>query len=220
MKQQIMIGLGLSLKIIKVKKKDSGTLKRSRINLLTKLRLLRLPIRLMVISQSNKHRMEYLFWQGKLLQSETCRVLLVLVGLLYISGIIVIFITYNNQYWILLGLILVFNSFALYFSGNYLLRCILFPYQNKFIRRQLNSGINRRFSVEFSRLIILMSKIVRILAQLDPLEGYYERIDEINNSQDAVNETEVTMMTSQNLAESTPQPFDSKSAIKEINQSK
>jgi hypothetical protein len=49
-----------------------------------------------------------------------------------------------------------------------------------------------------------MSKIVRILAQLDPLEGYYERIDEINNSQDAVNETEVTMMTSQNLAESTP----------------
>lgn len=118
------------------------------------------------------------------------RVLLVLVTLLYIVGILVIFISFNNEYWILLGLILIINTIVLYFFGNYLLRCILFPYQNKYIRRQLNSGINRRFSIEFTRLIVLMSKIVRILAQLDPLEGYYERIDEINNSYENMNETE------------------------------
>jgi hypothetical protein len=35
-----------------------------------------------------------------------------------------------------------------------------------------------------------MTKIVRILAHLDPLEGYYERIDEINNSQENIDETE------------------------------
>ena len=115
--------------------------------------------------------------------------------LLYITGIFVIFVTFNNEYWILLGLILIINTVALYFSGNYLFRCILFPYQNKFIRRQLNSGINRRFSIEFTRLMVLLTKIVRILAQLDPLEGYYERIEEINNSQDDINETEQTMMT-------------------------
>ena len=119
-----------------------------------------------------------------------------MVTLLYISGILVVFVTFNNEYWILLGLILILNTIALYFIGNYLLRSILFPYQNTFIRRQLNSGINRRFSIEFTRLIELMTKIVRILAQLDPLEGYYERIEEINNSQDNIIETELTMMTS------------------------
>ncbi len=144
------------------------------------------------------------------------RVLLVLVTLLYISGILVVFVAFNNEYWILLGLILIINTIVLYFSGNYLLRCILFPYQNKFIRRQLNSGINRKFSIEFTRLIVLMTKIVRILANLDPLEGYYDRIEEINNSQENIDETEQTMMTSQNLMD-TSQPFDSKAAIKEIN---
>jgi hypothetical protein len=130
------------------------------------------------------------------MSTRSFRVLLVLVTLLYISGILVVFVTLNNEYWILLGLILILNTIALYFIGNYLLRSILFPYQNTFIRRQLNSGINRRFSIEFTRLIVLMTKIVRILAQLDPLEGYYERIEEINNSQDNIIETELTMMTS------------------------
>lgn len=148
--------------------------------------------------------------------SSLFRVLLVLITLLYISGILVVFVSFNNEYWILLGLILIVNTIALYFSGNYLLRCILFPYQNKFIRRQLNSSINRRFSIEFTRLIVLMTKIVRILAQLDPLEGYYDRIDEINNSQENIDETEQTAMTTQNLIE-TSQPFDSKAAIIEIN---
>ena len=119
-----------------------------------------------------------------------------MVTLLYISGILVVFVAFNNEYWILLGLILIINTIVLYFSGNYLLRCILFPYQNKFIRRQLNSGINRKFSIEFTRLIVLMTKIVRILANLDPLEGYYDRIEEINNSQENIDETEQTMMTS------------------------
>jgi hypothetical protein len=41
-----------------------------------------------------------------------------------------------------------------------------------------------------------MTKIVRILANLDPLEGYYDRIEEINNSQENIDETEQTMMTS------------------------
>ena len=130
------------------------------------------------------------------MSTRSFRVLLVLVTLLYISGILVVFVTFNNEYWILLGLILILNTIAHYFIGNYLLRSILFPYQNTFIRRQLNSGINRRFSIEFTRLIVLMTKIVRILAQLDPLEGYYERIEEINNSQDNIIETELTMMTS------------------------
>jgi hypothetical protein len=41
-----------------------------------------------------------------------------------------------------------------------------------------------------------MTKIVRILANLDPLEGYYDRIEEINNSQENIDETEQTNMTS------------------------
>jgi hypothetical protein len=138
--------------------------------------------------------------------------------------VLTLFLYYNKQYLILLGLILIFNSLALYFIGNYLLRCILFPYQNKYIKRQLNSGINRRFSIEFTRLIVVMSKIVRILSALDPLEGYYERVEEVNNSQERDNDDtqQMTTMftTTENLNDSGYRTFDSKRAKLEINQSK
>ena len=118
---------------------------------------------------------------------------------------------------------LIVNSVILYFFGNYLLRCILFPYQNKYIKRQLNSGINRRFSIEFARLIVLMSKIVRILSSLDPLEGYYDRVDEINNSEDKDEDDTLQtsiLVTSENLNDSSFKKFDSKRAKIEINLSK
>ncbi len=56
--------------------------------------------------------------------------------------------------------------------GSYLLRSILFPYSNYFIERKLNSEINRKFSLEFAKLITTLSKIVRIMADLDDIESY------------------------------------------------
>jgi hypothetical protein len=106
----------------------------------------------------------------------------VLVFLVYALGVLLLFFKFNYQYWILFGFLLIVNSVVLYLSGNYLLRCILFPYQNKYIARQLNSSINRRFSIEFTRLVMQMAKIVRIMQGLDLLEEYYERLEEINNS--------------------------------------
>jgi hypothetical protein len=52
-----------------------------------------------------------------------------------------------------LACILVLNCIGLLFCGNYLIRAILFPYSNFFIRRQLDSVINQRFSTEFGRLL-------------------------------------------------------------------
>lgn len=80
------------------------------------------------------------------------------------------------------SLILIVNVVTLYFAGNYMLRGILFPYANKYIRRQLDSAINRRFSTEFTRLVVLMSHMVKILAELEPLESYYLVKEELNNS--------------------------------------
>lgn len=53
-----------------------------------------------------------------------------------------------------------------------MLRSILFPYSNYFIERKLNSEINRKFSTEFSKLIKTLSKIVKIMAELEPIESY------------------------------------------------
>lgn len=80
------------------------------------------------------------------------------------------------------ALILIVNFFVLFFVGNYLLRGILFPYANKYIRRQLDSAINKRFSTEFTRLIMLQAHMVRIMAEMDTIESYYEVKEDLNNS--------------------------------------
>ena len=66
-----------------------------------------------------------------------------------------------------------------------MLRGILFPYANKYIKRQLDSAINKRFSTEFARLVMLMAHMVKILADLEPIESYYEVKDELNNINNA-----------------------------------
>lgn len=53
-----------------------------------------------------------------------------------------------------------------------MLRAILFPYANYFIQQKINSQINRRFAKEFARLVVLMNHIIRIMADLDPIESF------------------------------------------------
>lgn len=52
-----------------------------------------------------------------------------------------------------------------------MLRSILFPYSNYFIERKLNSQINRKFAKDFSKLIMTLVKILKIMADLEPLES-------------------------------------------------
>jgi hypothetical protein len=74
--------------------------------------------------------------------------------------------------------------FLLFLFGNYMLRGILFPYANFFICRQLESGINRRFSVEFTRLIAIMGHMIKIMSDQEPIDGYFVAKEDINNSTD------------------------------------
>jgi hypothetical protein len=67
---------------------------------------------------------------------------------------------------------MIFNFVVLLFFGNYLLRAILFPYANYFIKKKLNSQINRRFAKEFARMILIMDKIIKVLAEIDTMESY------------------------------------------------
>jgi hypothetical protein len=78
----------------------------------------------------------------------------------------------ESKIWI--ACILVFNCLVLLFTGNYLIRAILFPYSNFFIRKQLDSVINQRFSSEFGRLLQQIHKILRILSEQDGLDTFAE----------------------------------------------
>jgi len=109
------------------------------------------------------------------------RFLLVMIFILYIAGLISLYIVIQAT-WIFTAFIFIFNFIVLFLVGNYLLRGILFPYANTHIRRQLDSAINKRFSTEFSRLMLLLAKMVRIMAGVDPIETYYQSKDELNNS--------------------------------------
>ena len=78
----------------------------------------------------------------------------------------------EKKIWI--ACILVVNCLVLLMVGNYLIRAILFPYSNFFIRKQLDSVINQRFSTEFGRLLQQVHKILRILAEQDALDSFPE----------------------------------------------
>jgi len=80
---------------------------------------------------------------------------------------------------ILLSLVVIVNFAGLFLTGNYLLRAILFPYANSHIKTKLDSGINRRFSLEFSRLILLQASMVRVIAGIDTPESYVRVKEEI-----------------------------------------
>ncbi len=87
-----------------------------------------------------------------------------------------------NAYWALSLLLWIFNLVILYFVGNYMLRGILFPYANVYIKRQLEEGVNQKFSLEVTRLMLIMNKIIRIMSGLDNLESYLEAKEDIDNS--------------------------------------
>lgn len=107
------------------------------------------------------------------------RALLFLLFFGYIGGVFLLY--YHLQAPVVLtSLVLLLNFICLYFFGNYMLRGILFPYANKYIRRQLDSAINKRFSTEFSRLIMLMAHMVKILAEVDTIESYHDAKEEVN----------------------------------------
>ena len=60
--------------------------------------------------------------------------LMVLVFVVYISGVFILY--YHLQApAIFTSFIIIFNVIVLFFSGNYLLRGILFPYANSYIKR-------------------------------------------------------------------------------------
>lgn len=87
-----------------------------------------------------------------------------------------------EAYWAFAILVTLFNLLILFLFGNYMLRGILFPYANFFITRQLESSINRRFSVEFTRLLSIMSRMIKIMSDQEPIEGYFLAKEEINSS--------------------------------------
>jgi hypothetical protein len=99
-----------------------------------------------------------------------------------------------------------------------MLRGILFPYANKYIRRQLDSAINHRFSIEFTRLILLMAHMIKILAEMEPLESYYTVKDELNNSFIGGAGGNSNRLSSIGSNGEVP-TFDSKKATQEINSS-
>lgn len=72
--------------------------------------------------------------------------LLILLGfLIYATAVIAVYIHFKESLiWV--SLVLILNLALLLGGGNYLIRSILFPYSNYFIRQQLDSVINRRFS--------------------------------------------------------------------------
>lgn len=95
-----------------------------------------------------------------------------------------------------------------------MLRGILFPYANRFIKRQLDSAINKRFSTEFTRLIVLMSHMVKILAEMEPIESYHVFKEDLNNSAHGDGERGISVTSSGEL----PESIDVKKTMFEINQ--
>jgi uncharacterized alpha-E superfamily protein len=81
--------------------------------------------------------------------------------------IVVAISTTLNENRIYTASFIVVNIALLLSLGHYLIRSILFPYSNYFIRTQMDSVINQRFSQEFGRLLQQVHKCLRILSDQD-----------------------------------------------------
>ncbi len=101
------------------------------------------------------------------------RMLVLSAFLVYMAGVVALYLQFGDQL-IWLSFLVVVNMACLLIIGNYLLRSILFPYSNFFIKKQLDSVINRRFSQEFGRLLQQVHKCLRIMAELDGPETFAE----------------------------------------------
>ena len=82
---------------------------------------------------------------SKYSSTVTIRVLVICGFLVYMAGVVALYRQFGDQ-MIWLAFLLVINVACLLIIGNYMLRSILFPYSNFFIKKQLDSVINRRFS--------------------------------------------------------------------------
>lgn len=51
------------------------------------------------------------------------------------------------------ALCIVLNLLLLVCFGNYMLRAVLFPYANYFIKKKIDSTINSRFSLEMCKML-------------------------------------------------------------------
>ena len=67
---------------------------------------------------------------------------------------------------LLIALGLVFNVVVLYLFGSYVLRAVIFPYANYFIKKKLDSTINEKFAKEFNKLLDQMLDNVKIMAKM------------------------------------------------------
>jgi hypothetical protein len=140
----------------------------------------------------------------------------VLIFLGYIAGVLLLYIHLQAPA-IFTSLILIVNFIVLFLLGNYMLRGILFPYANKYIRRQLDSAINKRFSTEFARLILLMAHMVRIMAEQESVESYYMVKEDLNNSGEQVKRSSEVSSGNVSLDNSMEFKVDIKQTIIEIN---
>jgi hypothetical protein len=107
------------------------------------------------------------------LSITACRFLVVSGVLMYLAAVVAMYVHFK-QSLIWISLVIVLNLLTLITFGHYMIRSILFPYSNYFIKKQLDSVINRRFSQEFGRLLQQVHKCLRIMAEQDGPETFAE----------------------------------------------
>lgn len=141
--------------------------------------------------------------------------------LVYITFVIALYLAINpNQPLIFLLLLFIVNVIVIVALSHYLLRSLLFPYSNYFVRQKLDSAMNERFCEEFGKLLDTVQLCLEIMAGLKPIESYEKFKDRRNqrvDKQDGVPHLEV----SDNEIPATQKSlYHSKKTIIEINHSK
>lgn len=72
---------------------------------------------------------------------------------------------------IYIAFVIILNFIVLYLFGSYILRAVIFPYSNFFVKTYLDSLLNRKFGIEFAKLLESMMQSVYIMAKVEPKDG-------------------------------------------------
>jgi len=89
----------------------------------------------------------------------------------YVLGLVTLYLHFRIPF-LFIGLCIIMNLLLLTCCGNYMLRAVLFPYANYFIKKRLDKSINTTYSKEMIKLCKQMIVIIRVLAKIDDVEDF------------------------------------------------
>ena len=104
-----------------------------------------------------------------------CQSLLFLCTITFTLVTVTIYLYVYSDLLVFVSLVLPVNVVVMVAGGHYVLKGVFFPYSNFFFSRRLDSTINRKFTLEFVKLVSMLGIMVEVIGGIEHVDRYWHR---------------------------------------------